>query len=125
MPLTSLTRTADLRTSKKHAQDILQAVRFTEQTNVMGMEEGLLRFMDQKARPREYIKTGYSIMDKYLYLDKGDYMIIGARPSVGKTAFAVTLAYNMAKKRTKGRLLLTRNLKGQDHGQVGNVDMRP
>ena len=120
---------------EKHAQDILQAVRFTEQTNVMGMEEGLLRFMDQKARPREYIKTGYSIMDKYLYLDKGDYMIIGARPSVGKTAFAVTLAYNMAKKgqkvvffsleTSKDKIMdrLVTSICGLDYGEVKRQEM--
>ena len=38
---------------------------------------------------------------------KGDYVIVAARPAVGKTAFALNLALNIALKKSKdGRILL-------------------
>ena len=47
----------------------------------------------------EGIPTGYEALDKItLGWQKGDMIIIGARPSVGKTAFALNLAYNVCKR---------------------------
>lgn len=47
------------------------------------------------------LETGYSTLDK---ITKGwneqEYIVIGARPSVGKTAFVLQLLYNVAKKGT-------------------------
>jgi replicative DNA helicase len=42
------------------------------------------------------IKTGFSSIDKYLDLEGAIYSIIAARPSMGKTAFALTIIRNMA-----------------------------
>lgn len=45
-------------------------------------------------------KTGYLDLDNTLGgLQKSDLIILAARPSVGKTAFAVNLAYNIAKQK--------------------------
>lgn len=46
----------------------------------------------------EYIKTGFPILDKTLLISKGDYIIVGGRPSTGKTALTAQFALNMAKK---------------------------
>lgn len=64
---------------------------------------------------REYIKTGYSRLDAKTYIDKGDYIIVGGRPSSGKTAFAINLMLNMAKDyRTVFFSLETKNEKIRD-----------
>ncbi len=43
------------------------------------------------------LKTGFADLDKYTAgLQKGDLIIIGARPAMGKTTFAQNLAYNIA-----------------------------
>lgn len=45
------------------------------------------------------IKTGYYDLDKLTSgLQKGDLIILAARPSVGKTAFALNIAYNVSLK---------------------------
>ncbi len=44
------------------------------------------------------IPTGYGLLDHYTKgWHKGDMIVIGARPSVGKTAYALNLLYNVAK----------------------------
>lgn len=43
------------------------------------------------------LSSGFKTLDKYIGGFKpADYVIIGARPSVGKTAFALSIAHNMA-----------------------------
>ncbi len=48
----------------------------------------------------ENVETGMDLLDKYTNggFQKSDYIIVAARPSVGKTAFAVSLIRNMIKK---------------------------
>lgn len=43
------------------------------------------------------ISTGYTVFDKYIGgFKKSEFIVIGARPSVGKTALSLSLAQNMA-----------------------------
>jgi replicative DNA helicase len=45
----------------------------------------------------EPIKTGFADLDrKIAWLHRGDLVVIGSRPAMGKTAFALNLSYNMA-----------------------------
>lgn len=44
-----------------------------------------------------YIKTGLSKLDDTLHISKGDFIVIGGRPSAGKTALSLQLAAGMAK----------------------------
>ena len=61
------------------------------------MKRGILNFLGEKRNPREYIKTGFARVDRYTFIDKGDFIVLGGRPSSGKTAFSITLALNMAR----------------------------
>lgn len=45
---------------------------------------------------RDY-STGFKKLDEKLFLSSGDLWVIGARPSMGKTAFLISLAKNYAK----------------------------
>ncbi|MBR2931043.1 MAG: replicative DNA helicase [Clostridia bacterium] len=48
------------------------------------------------------VKTGFSDLDRMLVqMGKGDLIIIGARPGMGKTSFALNLATNVAKESRK------------------------
>lgn len=54
-------------------------------------------FVEWQCSDEKYIETGISTVDKYLKLSKGDYIVIGGRPSSGKTALTIQLAMNMSK----------------------------
>lgn len=54
------------------------------------------------------LKTGFADLDKKTAgLQKGDLVIIGARPAMGKTTFAQNLAYNIASINHKGVLFFS------------------
>ena len=69
----------------------------TDRAGAYTMEELLLRLCGRQARPREYYKTGIAKLDGYTYLDRGDYMVVGGRPSSGKTALTLQMALHMAR----------------------------
>ncbi len=44
------------------------------------------------------VQTGFSSLDRFLVeIGKGDFVLVGARPGMGKTAFALNVASNIAK----------------------------
>lgn len=54
------------------------------------------------------LKTGFRDLDKKTAgLQKGDLIIVGARPAMGKTTFAQNLAYNIASMNKKGVLFFS------------------
>ncbi|MFV0288084.1 MAG: replicative DNA helicase [Mycoplasmatales bacterium] len=58
----------------------------------------ILELASQEKKGLIGLSTGYSILDNMLSgLQKSDLLILAARPSVGKTAFALNLAKNVAK----------------------------
>lgn len=58
------------------------------------------RRLTGKNEPLEGVSTGYKELDKFTRgFAKGDLIILAARPSVGKTAFAINLALNVSKKK--------------------------
>lgn len=80
---------------------------FTKMNEVVGNIVAHLASQAQNKKTRdpsipryvEGIPTGYEDLDKItLGWQKGDMIIVGARPSVGKTAFALNLAYNVCKR---------------------------
>ena len=44
----------------------------------------------------QYIPTGIGVLDRYLHLSQGDFLLIGGRPSAGKTALSLQMAVEQA-----------------------------
>lgn len=62
------------------------------------LDEAIVRITTQHDGSLRGYKTGYLDLDNTLGgLQRSDLVILAARPSVGKTAFAINLAYNVAK----------------------------
>ena len=58
--------------------------------------------LSNKTNVNEGVKTGFSNLDNFLVeLGKGDFVLVGARPGMGKTAMALNLATNIAKSSKK------------------------
>ncbi len=71
-------------------------------TKVSDVISVMLEKLDGTYR-NENVETGLDLLDKYTNggFQKSDYIIVAARPSVGKTAFAVSLIRNMIRKEKK------------------------
>ena len=59
-------------------------------------------------------KTGFSGLDKMLVqMGKGDLVIVGARPGMGKTSFAMNIATNVAKNSKKSVAIFSLEMSGE------------
>ena len=59
-------------------------------------------------------KTGFSGLDKMLVqMGKGDFIIVGARPGMGKTSFAMNIATNVAKNTKKAVAIFSLEMSGE------------
>ncbi len=59
-------------------------------------------------------KTGFSALDKMLVqMGKGDLVIVGARPGMGKTSFAMNIATNVAKNTRKAVCIFSLEMSGE------------
>lgn len=57
----------------------------------------LKKLSGANAKDYKGIPTGFGLLDKYLTgLNKSDLILIGARPAMGKTSFALNLAHNIS-----------------------------
>lgn len=98
---------ADLMSSQT-AEDVLEAqaklIKATQhdiKETAVDMESAVMDFLSRMNKKTDHIKTGYSKLDKYTYIDKGDFVILAGEQSSGKTAFSISLMLNMAKQGRK------------------------
>lgn len=68
----------------------------TVESETVDIQDLLLNFVKTQSVPRKYFMTGISSLDRMLRIEPGDYVVIGARPSEGKTALALNLARGFA-----------------------------
>lgn len=61
-------------------------------TKVVTMEQALVQFYTEQDEKRRFISWGFDKLDRRLYSDYGDFVIIAGRPSAGKTALALQMA---------------------------------
>lgn len=64
---------------------------------IVTLAQGIADFLAEADRPRSYMHWGIEGLDEQLYAEKGDFVILGGRPSAGKTALSIAFALHMAK----------------------------
>lgn len=69
----------------------------TEQEDFMSLSAGIDDYIRSLGEKPKYIRTGLSTLDAKLHLVPGNFVVIGGRPSAGKTALSLQVACNMAK----------------------------
>lgn len=72
-------------------------------TVLMNTFEAIAKKIDKEEDPDKRVETGFEFLDYFTNggFDKEEYVIIAARPSIGKTAFALSMMYNMIRSGTK------------------------
>ena len=63
----------------------------------LSLQDGFARFCERQNQKTEYIRFGISGIDQLVYAELGDYVLLGARPSTGKTMLALQLAAYLSK----------------------------
>lgn len=76
---------------------LIKATQHDVKEIAVSMEDAVMSFLARMGQKAEHIKTGYSTLDKYTYIDKGDFVILAGEQSAGKTAFSISLMIRMAK----------------------------
>ncbi|MBR2343375.1 MAG: replicative DNA helicase [Clostridia bacterium] len=86
----------------RHIRDILQNVYQN------------LEFLSESKGAVTGAKTGFSGLDRTLVqMGKGDLVIVGARPGMGKTSFAMNIAVNVAKSTGKAVCIFSLEMSGE------------
>lgn len=91
---------AEVRTSDK-ARDLLgqagEILSEKNRTQVVTMQQALMQFFSEQGEKRRFISWGFDKLDRRLYMDYGDFVIVAGRPSAGKTALALQMAAHMGR----------------------------
>ncbi len=92
-------------TSVDEARQILadaQQLTAEKKTSAISIAQGLIDFHARQNKKAGYLQYGISVLDKYLRTSPGHFVVIGGRPSAGKTAFALQIANTLADKHRVG-----------------------
>jgi len=115
---------------------ILSEGRNSQKRELVGTEEGLSRTLDRieflydSGSPVTGIPTGYDYLDNLTAgLQPSDLIIVAARPSMGKTNFALNISKNFAVKSTDTILIFSMEMPIEQLwmrvlSSVGNIDMQ-
>lgn len=68
-----------------------------ERSDFIPMCDGIDNYIRKLDDKPEYIRTGLKVLDNNLHLVLGNFVVIGGRPSAGKTALSLQIAASMAK----------------------------
>ena len=72
-----------------------------ERSDFIPMCDGIDNYIRKLDDKPEYISTGLRVLDNNLHLVPGNFVVIGGRPSAGKTALSLQLACEIAKNERK------------------------
>lgn len=87
----------DARTALYELQSAAQDRDTRDEWDIGELLRRLVAGMDHKP---QVITTGFSALDARLMISPGDFVVVGGRPSSGKTAFTLQMAAHMAKTRS-------------------------
>ena len=73
------------------------------------MDAAMTSFFERHSHPREYLNWPLDPLNQHLFVDKGDFVVVGGYPSAGKSAFAIQTAYHLSQSKKVGFFSLETN----------------
>lgn len=80
--------------SRKLLEDAAKIASFTQSKRTVSMSDAMQRFFERAEKPVKYLTWPIQELTKELHIGSGKFMILGAEPSVGKTALALQCAWH-------------------------------
>ena len=94
-----LRKTGDMKGIETTLDELKGTFNASSVGNQYSSDDQFYAVMEEMGKPTDYISFGINALDSRLQAEAGDYIIIGARPSVGKTAFGINTAAEIARGR--------------------------
>ena len=88
--------------SRKLLEEATKLMSSAQGKRTVGMSDALRRFFEKPDKPVRYLSWPIPELDTELYVSPGKFVVFGAEPSVGKTAFALQCAWHWAAKKKVG-----------------------
>lgn len=90
---------ADRTALRAQAERLIGTLSDGRENKARTMPEMLQNFFERIGRERKYLDWGFDKLNSHVFVEQWFYGVLAARPSIGKTAFALQLAQQMAKTR--------------------------
>lgn len=85
-----------------YAAEIAECFNNNALQKAVSAKQGFMDFVDRQEHPQKHLGSGFELLDNCVYIDRGDFIIIGGRPSAGKTAFTLQMMLHMAEEHKVG-----------------------
>lgn len=81
----------------EHVEKIYKSMAGKQQESFsIDMYDGYCSLIENIGNDDRFVRTGFDKIDNVLTLERGDFVVLGGRPSSGKTAFSLAMAIRMS-----------------------------
>ena len=97
-----LSASENLQTARQLVEQASSLLASAQTSRTVNMCDALRRFFERAERPAKYLSWPIKELESELHVGAGKFLVLGAEPSVGKTAFALQCAWHWAARKKVG-----------------------